>query len=330
MSFGFSVGDFIAVGGVIADICNCLRDAGGSKRECQELERELQCLQKALVHLDSLNASNPSATLDSIRYAAISCRRPLEEFLSKIRKYDETLGPSTTTSSIQGGFSKIRFRFGPSKDAIKLQNYLVVHIGTINILLAQYGLETLTISCQRTEGHQDEIQRRLDSTQAWLARIQGGMSTQVSVIFRNLSLLERLYSMVNGEIKSTINSLKDAVMRAWYEDVLLGHTVNTDGLIACPRNKYLPWWWKFERPSTQGSILDGLSFKILLFVRMPWVENFQYHQSTIMIFWTPLSGISFRPSQDFPRCSSATMRYWMVSIEHWLCLQSSLFDRAAL
>ena len=39
MSFGFSVGDFIAVGQLIYDITNALR---GSRTEYQELVRELE------------------------------------------------------------------------------------------------------------------------------------------------------------------------------------------------------------------------------------------------------------------------------------------------
>jgi hypothetical protein len=54
MSFGFSVGDFIAAGKLISDIINSLSDVGGSKSEYQELVRELESLQFALRHLDKL------------------------------------------------------------------------------------------------------------------------------------------------------------------------------------------------------------------------------------------------------------------------------------
>jgi hypothetical protein len=48
MSFGFSVGDFLAVGKLIADITNSLREAGGSKSEYQELLQKLESLDHAL------------------------------------------------------------------------------------------------------------------------------------------------------------------------------------------------------------------------------------------------------------------------------------------
>jgi uncharacterized protein YbjQ (UPF0145 family) len=41
MSFGFSVGDFLAAAGLIKDIITCLKDAGGSASEYQELMRKI-------------------------------------------------------------------------------------------------------------------------------------------------------------------------------------------------------------------------------------------------------------------------------------------------
>lgn len=67
MSFGFSVGDFLAVGKLITDITNSLSEAGGSKSEYQELLRELDSLNHALKHLEKLRSDNAaSANLESI------------------------------------------------------------------------------------------------------------------------------------------------------------------------------------------------------------------------------------------------------------------------
>jgi hypothetical protein len=42
MSFGFSVGDFITISKLIAEITGGLKDAGGAKSEYQELLRALK------------------------------------------------------------------------------------------------------------------------------------------------------------------------------------------------------------------------------------------------------------------------------------------------
>ena len=93
MSFGFSVGDFIAVGSLITDIASSLQEAGGSKSEYQEILRELEGLERALSYLDKVKSGDAcSMNIASIKYAALSCRRPLEQFLNKIKKYDNALG----------------------------------------------------------------------------------------------------------------------------------------------------------------------------------------------------------------------------------------------
>lgn len=93
MSFGFSIGDFLAVGKLVAEIITSLQDAGGAKSDYQELIRELECLGKVLRRLDELQAQNSNTkSLESIKYAALSCQRPLEDFLGKMKRYEDTLG----------------------------------------------------------------------------------------------------------------------------------------------------------------------------------------------------------------------------------------------
>ncbi|KAF4539611.1 uncharacterized protein LTHEOB_10000 [Lasiodiplodia theobromae] len=93
MSFGFSIGDFLAVGKLVAEIITCLQDAGGAKSDYQDLIRELECLGQVLRRLDKLKSQNSNTkSLESIKYAALSCQRPLEGFLVRIRRYEDTLG----------------------------------------------------------------------------------------------------------------------------------------------------------------------------------------------------------------------------------------------
>lgn len=93
MAFGFSVGDFLTVGRLIVDIGLSLRDVGGSASEYQELQRELESLQRTLHHIDKLKArAGQQPAIDGIKWAALMCQYPLQEFLTKIRKYEGSLG----------------------------------------------------------------------------------------------------------------------------------------------------------------------------------------------------------------------------------------------
>ena len=96
--------------------------------------------------------SSPT-NLDSIKYAALSCRRPLEQFLGKIRKHDRSLGVWGKSSVIKSTADKLRWGLGQKDDVNKLQNYLNIHIGTINILLAEHGLEKMSILSDKSSAN---------------------------------------------------------------------------------------------------------------------------------------------------------------------------------
>ncbi len=221
MSFGFSVGDVLAVGKLIADIASCLKDVGGSKSEYRDLVLELECLHKTLVHLDRLPSRQGSSapTADSIKYAALSCRRPLEEFLGKLKRYEASLGPRATTatgSTWKAPIDKVRFRLGGRNEIRKMQNYLSVHIGTINMLLAEHGLETMNLAHEESGAAQLAIRERLETTHGVLAQVRDSVAGQAVVLCKATALLEQLYSMVSGEIRASWKRLEDRAAAAWY------------------------------------------------------------------------------------------------------------------
>ncbi|CAH0022954.1 unnamed protein product [Clonostachys rhizophaga] len=214
MSVGISARDVLAVSSLAKDICSCLKEIGGAKTEYQDLERELECLQKALTHLDRLQSKKPSPTIDSIRFAALSCRRPLEEFLRKIRRYETSLGPGCGKKSLQGELDKLRFRFGQSDEIRKLQNYLSVHLGTINILLAEHSLETMMLASEEAESERLRIHQRLDDTQQILRRVQDNTSAQTAAYFNAMSILNKVHSILSGEAQSPWAFMKEIVVKA--------------------------------------------------------------------------------------------------------------------
>jgi hypothetical protein len=87
MSFGFSVGDFLAVAGLIKDITLSLRNASASSY--QELVLELHGLQRALHEIEHLQCPpSREAAVNSVKVAALMCQHPLDEFARKLKKYE--------------------------------------------------------------------------------------------------------------------------------------------------------------------------------------------------------------------------------------------------
>jgi hypothetical protein len=63
MSFGFGVGDFIAVSNLIAKVVGCLKDVGGSKSEYQQLVSVLESPDRALSQLDRMKPVDGTASI---------------------------------------------------------------------------------------------------------------------------------------------------------------------------------------------------------------------------------------------------------------------------
>jgi hypothetical protein len=218
MSFGFSMGDFLAVGKLILDITNTLGDAGGSKSEYQELLRELESLNHALKHLDKLPANTRCSSLESIKYTALTCRLPLEQFLGKIQKYDRSLGIwAGEANPVKNTADKLKWAFREKDEINKLQSYLNMHIGTINMLLAEHGLERMNLASEKGELHQLHIRERLENTNSIMQRIKDSVRAQAIVGQNNNSILTTLFRMVSGELHSSLKSLGEIVAKVWYE-----------------------------------------------------------------------------------------------------------------
>lgn len=217
MSFGFSVGDFLTAAKLISEITTCLQSVGGAKSEYQELIEEFQSLQAALRHLDRLeNDTGPSRTVDAIKYAALSCLRPLEEFLAKIKKYKAALDIWSKPCRVKGTVDKLKWTFGKKDDIQRLQAYLHIHVGTINMLLAEHGLEQMSIIGKHAEVDSGYIRKELDRTNTFLEDINKKLPSQVLLLQNMHSMIGGLYSLVCGEINSSLKHFSQMVSKVWY------------------------------------------------------------------------------------------------------------------
>ncbi|TVY48755.1 hypothetical protein LOCC1_G001649 [Lachnellula occidentalis] len=184
MSFGFSGGNFLGLGRLIADITSSLREAGGSKSEYQELLQELESLNHALKHLDK-----------------------------KIEKYDKALGIWGGANRIKQTADKLQWAFGEKGEIKKLQNHLSIHIGTINILLAEHGLEMMNLASNKRELDQLHIRKRLEVTKSLVQMMKDDVTAQTAAVQNNSSMLTKLFGMVSGELGSSLKGLGEMVAK---------------------------------------------------------------------------------------------------------------------
>jgi hypothetical protein len=141
MSFGFSVGDFVSIGLLIKEIASALN--GSSSAEYRELTNELQLLQQTLREIEHLEGlPGQEDVINAVKFAALMCHTPLDEFASKLQKYDilaeSDLKQNSTVAKSWG--RKVQWNVSMKDEVHKLRAYLGVHLGSLNLRLTTLGL----------------------------------------------------------------------------------------------------------------------------------------------------------------------------------------------
>ena len=167
MAFGFSVGDFLAVGKLIFDVGMSLRDVDGSATQYQELQRELDSLQRALQCIWAISpqgAHNP--IVEEIKQAVAKCQLPLQDFLKKNQGYEASLGAGRSKGKLLDWKDKAQWTISKKElDVMNLRAVLAAHTGSINMMLSRYELEMLETSAHQTVANHRSIEYKLDRIQ---------------------------------------------------------------------------------------------------------------------------------------------------------------------
>ena len=243
MSFGFSVGDFYVVGSVISKLVDALR---GTRSEFQELFCELEryfqllfcaaeppgllsatelhfylrlcadpvhSLQRTLVQVEKLNGqgAQEAAAIDGIKRHALTCRYPLERFLTKIEKYHKSLGVGKSAGKVKDAGNKIQYAFKTRGEATKLREYLKQHVYIINMLLIEHGVELLAVAAEERKENQKELKSRMEGSSRQLGEVRGNVEAQAPLIRSIGSMLRNLLWTVTGEIAVPLKSLSQTV-----------------------------------------------------------------------------------------------------------------------
>jgi hypothetical protein len=110
VGFGFSASDCVRALELIYEVGKALRNSRGAAHEYQQVIMELEGLGKTLKHLESLQPSASNADRVNARHGmAFACQLPLQEFLSKLRAYEASLGPFSQQSAIRGAGAKMKW-----------------------------------------------------------------------------------------------------------------------------------------------------------------------------------------------------------------------------
>ena len=183
MSFGFSVGDFIAGASLIKGIISALN--GAAELEYRELELELHGLERALGELEHLvPEEGQEDAVNSVKAAALMCRSPLEEFYEKLKQYRCLTRPGAKNKSevVRGWGKKVQWSLSMSDEVQRLRSYVAAHVGSLNMRLLTIGLTSMGAVKQCSVKQNAELFARL--TQQALSTAQN--SAQSNLIYKHI------------------------------------------------------------------------------------------------------------------------------------------------
>ncbi|EXJ78744.1 hypothetical protein A1O1_09146 [Capronia coronata CBS 617.96] len=131
-----------AFGFVSAALCQSGKGpqtAGGASDDYQHALIELEGLQLALARLQALEPTESNVNqVNAIRGMALACRLPLQEFLTKLQRYEAQLGPRAA-GSLKAGGRKAKWAVFITQDVYKLRGMASAKVLSINLLLATHA-----------------------------------------------------------------------------------------------------------------------------------------------------------------------------------------------
>ena len=138
MSFGFSVGDFVAAANLAYKLVLALSDSSGSSMEYQQLILDLSCVRRTLLQVEQMknaNQLNPS-TINALRYQVENTKQPIRAFLEKTEKYRKALGGFGPSNTVKDSWRKIGWSLLKTDEVKALRDLLQLRLLSINILLS--------------------------------------------------------------------------------------------------------------------------------------------------------------------------------------------------
>jgi hypothetical protein len=156
VTFG-SIGDIIAVGILVKDLVAALNQSRGSQAEYKQLVDELDLLGDVLARIDHLcniagtttgRTFEVSALHDATLQVAQNCRKCIEGFSVRLKRYGKTLGSSgvrTKSEAFKAVAANIRWQLGEKEEVVRFRAEIASQTASLNLVLVAttwYDLKT--------------------------------------------------------------------------------------------------------------------------------------------------------------------------------------------
>lgn len=148
MSFGFGVGDVIAVLGLFERIAREIQQYRGAPRHFQELQVELGLMKSTLSHVLEIQPQSPDETarIGQIRAIALHCQQPLLNFIEKLRRREPSLSHFKTAGTLATVGKRLHWSLVSCADVEDLRRVLLSEMLALNVLLGTHQLYSTYMS----------------------------------------------------------------------------------------------------------------------------------------------------------------------------------------
>ncbi|KAI0808513.1 hypothetical protein GGR55DRAFT_680199 [Xylaria sp. FL0064] len=142
MSFGFAIGDVIAVLGLFERVAVELRNYKNAPTHFQQLGVELELLHSTLKHVLCLSPEDAAEakTLEQIRAIVMHCLPPIQALVGKMRSKQSSLGHYRSRRSLSNIGTRLHWSMIAQKDVEDLRTTLLSEMVAINMLLSAQQL----------------------------------------------------------------------------------------------------------------------------------------------------------------------------------------------
>ncbi|OQV00512.1 Ankyrin repeat-containing protein [Cladophialophora immunda] len=231
--FGFSVGDFVTVIQLTSKIISSLKDVGGSSSEYQHAVIELESLKRLLEKVTQLTITEDNAVqVNALRGLALACEPCLQEFHSKLKSYEASIGPHAPRSSLKGTFHKVKWAFLGSDEFGNFRKFIAMKVLCLTLLLSMHVFEsTSNRDSKERAGHfnlLDEIMKiREGMERLELTNQQRGPPPEYQASLRQIqNKVEDVAEILEGNLTPVSNALTSVGRAVCSFNTVLGQIID--------------------------------------------------------------------------------------------------------
>lgn len=142
MSFGFSIGDFVAVGKLVIEIGSALRESTGASAEYQSVLLRLDSLMNTLriAELSILSTQLPQSATNAIKKHLERCAEHLRKFSAAVEKHKKSLSKGRSGSRVKDSWRKMGWALFTKEEVKEIDGDLRGDIGAICMVLTLCGV----------------------------------------------------------------------------------------------------------------------------------------------------------------------------------------------